>query len=69
MTPNKDLHLPEVYHPNAVDLHIEEVRQSALQQLGLGDGDNLSTEQAAQVGQAMAEQLEALQANVNQQSE
>lgn len=71
MTQNKsqNVHVPEVYHPNQVELHIDEVRQAALQQFGLTERDDLNTQQAAEVGQAMAERLEALQANVNQQSE
>jgi len=67
--PHNTPKFPEVYHPNAVDLHIDEVRQAALQSLGLQDDRNLTDDEAAQVGQAMAERLEALQANVNMQSE
>lgn len=67
--------VPDAYHPNLVDENLDEVRQRALQSLGLADDvvargyDALSSEQAAQVGQVMAEHLHALQANVNQQSE
>ncbi|MBL0387358.1 hypothetical protein JJB07_11910 [Tumebacillus sp. ITR2] len=58
-----------LYHPNQVDLHMDDVRLEVLQQLGLTNEENLSTEQAAQVGQLMADRVESLQANVNQQSE
>jgi hypothetical protein len=67
--------IPEVDHPNAVELNVDQVRQQALESLGLSDKvakqgmEALSTEQAAQVGQAMADRLEALQSNVNMQSE
>jgi hypothetical protein len=67
--------IPDVYHPNLVDEHLDEVREKALQQLGLADKvaqsgyDSLSEQEAAQVGQVMAEHLRALQANINQQSE
>ncbi|MFD2169231.1 hypothetical protein [Tumebacillus lipolyticus] len=64
-----------LYHPNQVDLHLAEVQAQALEQLGLADQvsregiDSLSAEQAAQVGQVMAEGYEALASNINQQSE
>jgi hypothetical protein len=67
--------IPDVYHPNQVDLHLDEVQQEALAQLGLTDKvkrhgmDALSAEQAAQLGQVMAEGYKALASNVNQQSE
>ncbi|KEO85198.1 hypothetical protein [Tumebacillus flagellatus] len=67
--PNREVKLPDAYHPNQVDLHMDEVREKALQQLGLTNAENLTTRDAAQVGQLMAEELESLQANVNQQSE
>ncbi|HEU4964784.1 MAG TPA: hypothetical protein VFV52_13140 [Bacilli bacterium] len=66
---------PEVYHPNQVDLHLDEARQEALQSLGLADKvaeqglDALTTEEAAQVGQALADRYEALASNITAQSE
>lgn len=72
---NRDFNIPDPYHPNQVDLHLEGVQQQALEQLGLSEQVNrqgiesLSPEQAAQVGQVMAEGFEALASNVNQQSE
>lgn len=72
---NRDYNIPDPYHPNQVDLHLDEVQQRALDQLGLSEQvnlqglDSLSPEQAAQVGQVMAEGFEALASNVNQQSE
>jgi hypothetical protein len=67
--------IPDPYHPNAVETHVENFRQEALQSLGLDQKvaqyglEALSEEEAAQVGQATAERLQALKANVNQQSE
>jgi len=66
---NETPKFPDVYHPNAVDLHIDEVREQALASLGLNGREDLNAHQAAQVGQAMADRLEALQSNINQQSE
>lgn len=71
----KDAYLPEVYHPNEVDLHLDEARQEALQSLGLADKvarqgmEALTDEEAAQVGQALADRYEALASNITAQSE
>lgn len=70
-----DIHIPDAYHPNAVELHVEEARQSAIEAAGLTDKvanqgfDALSSEEVAQVGQAMNERLATYAANVNQHSE
>lgn len=69
MTQPQKPHAQDLYHPNQVDLHMEDVRQEALQSLGLKEEHDLSAEQAAQVGQAMADRVEALKSNVNQLSE
>lgn len=68
-------YLPDVYHPNALDLNMDEVRQEATASLGLSDKvaahgyDGLTDHEAAQLGQAIADRSEALLSNVNQQSE
>jgi len=68
-------YLPEVFHPNALDLHMDEIRQQAAESLGLGDKvaahgyDGLTDHETAQLGQAISDRAEALISNVNQQSE
>jgi hypothetical protein len=68
-------YLPEVYHPNALDLHMDEIREQATASLGLSDKveaegyEALDDQEAAQLGQAIADRSEALLSNVNQQSE
>ncbi|MGB8953958.1 MAG: hypothetical protein WCC10_01170 [Tumebacillaceae bacterium] len=75
MTNNNSPKLPDAYHPNAVELHVTEAQNAALNSLGLSDKvqqqgmEALSTEEAAEVAQATVERLDAFQSNVNMMSE
>jgi hypothetical protein len=71
----KNVQIPDAYHPNAVELNVEEARQAALESLNLSNKvvqeglDALTSEQAAEVGQKMTEYLNAYASNTNQQAE
>ncbi|ASS74741.1 hypothetical protein CIG75_06975 [Tumebacillus algifaecis] len=64
--------IPDAYHPNKVDLHLEEVQQQVLEQFGLSEQveqqgmESLSAEQAAAVGLAMSKGFESLASPADQ---
>ncbi|MGZ4032538.1 MAG: hypothetical protein ACXVP5_12010 [Tumebacillaceae bacterium] len=71
----KNVQIPDAYHPNTVELNVDEARQAALESLNLsqqvvqGGLDSLTSEQAAEVGSRMAEYLNSCKSNISQRSE